>query len=58
MLANFSVLAMHPISFLSAQELDDIETTDTKNLCEIYGSTHSKVEGRENRASENFPAFS
>lgn len=43
LLANFSVLAMRPISFLSAQELDDFGTKEIQSLCDTYGSQQTAV---------------
>ena len=43
LLANFSVLALRPISFLSPQELDDFGTKEIQSLCDTYGSQQTVV---------------
>ena len=37
LLANFSVLAMRPLSFLSSKQLEDFGNEEIKSLCELYG---------------------
>ena len=38
LLANFSVLARRPQSFLSTKQLDEYGQKEVKSLCELYGS--------------------